>query len=492
MKRSLKPTPISRLLVLPGALCLVSASVLVGYASNRFVDNSAQPRLYGDASLKLSWLAIQDKAASQETQGPPDEGRATDPAVDYTTAISLLQKRYYGQTVDRKQVRQLTYEGIRGMLGSLRDQFTSFLDPDEWSQFHATTEGVLEGIGAILQPDGPYIRIARPIETGPAEKAGIKANDVIVRVDHENMKGRDINYVVHRIKGARGTRVTLDILRDSKPLTFRITRALVEPPVVQHWMEDSQAKIGHIILEEFNEKSMEQLEHAYTDLNRQGMKALVLDLRYNPGGLLEVAIQVASAFIHRDANKALNNVAVWIHDGNGREQGRQLVSTEFKYRTVPLVVLVNDNSASASEIVTGAIKDYGVGTIIGERTFGKGKVQTLFPLEDGSALRLTTQLYFPPKHNDINFKRDADGERVAGTGGIVPDIEVPQSANWKQDFKDKANDLQLQRSLAFLRDRLKGLTTAQATQDISLNGVSAKSVKDSELTVQRQSIYGAP
>src|SRR5262249_43074931 len=119
------------------------------------------------------------------------------------------------------------------------------------------------------------------------------------------------------------------------------------------------------------------------------------------------------------------------------------------------------------EIVAGAIKDYGIATLIGERTFGKGRVQTLFPLEDGSALRLTTALYFPPKKHDINFKRDEDGARIPGTGGIVPDIEVKQSDKWKEeDFRDKVNDTQLQKALDFLRAKLTGLTTAQATQQV--------------------------
>ncbi len=461
----------SRMLVLPVIFGLVIMSVLVGYGSgaiwpthNRTVSRSVQ---FTDAQLtRLEHIL----AASSQDSGSAAvsvSGDVDDPVADYKSALMLLKKDYYGAPIDIKKERTLTYEGIRGLLASLHDQFTSFLDPDEWSQFHATTRGDFEGIGALLEQAGAFTKIARPIEGGPAEKAGLIPEDVVVRVDGQSIKGKDINSVVHLIKGKRGTKVLIGILRGKKEMSFSITRALVEPAVVQHWMEDKQSKIGHIVLKEFNEKSVDQLERAYEDLARQNVKGLVLDLRYNPGGLLEVAIQVASLFIPKDQNVNLNNVVVFIHEGNGQEQVRNLMDMQT-HVAVPLVVLVNDGSASASEIVSGAIKDYGVGTLIGERTFGKGKVQTLFPLDDGSALRLTTALYFPPKHKDINFQHDEDGVRVPGTGGIVPDIEIKQSPKWKvEDFKDKVNDLQLQKAIQFLKSRLGGLTTAQATQSLT-------------------------
>jgi carboxyl-terminal processing protease len=453
-----------QLLVAGGVSTLILASGIMGYGSS-LLSAAHGTHAYGSVSSQIAML----NRTGEANQDPSTEGQGpSDPIVDYKAALDVLKHNYYGSTVDTKETRKLTYAAIRGMLGSLKDQFTSFLDPDEWAQFHATTQGNFEGIGAFLEPDGLFVKVARPIETGPAEKVGIKSDDVIVKVNHESMKGKDINYVVHHIKGPRGTKVIIDVLRDNKPLEFTVTRELVEPPIVHHWMEDSENKIGHIELDEFNEKSMEQLELAYDDLEKQGMKALVFDLRSNPGGLLDVAIQVASAFIPRDTDPSLNNAVVIIHDGNGREAARTLIGSDYTHKRIPLVVLVNDRSASASEIVTAAIKDYGIGTIMGERTFGKGKVQTLYPLDDGSALRLTTQLYYPPKHYDINFKHDDNGDRVPDTGGIVPDITVKPSPKWHtDDFKDKVNDLQLQKALVFLRAKLKGMDTAQATAEVA-------------------------
>jgi carboxyl-terminal processing protease len=208
------------------------------------------------------------------------------------------------------------------------------------------------------------------------------------------------------------------------------------------------------------------LNSAFRDLEKQKMKALVFDLRSNPGGLLDTAVSVASVFVPADSSEAtaLKKNVVILREGGGQEKGLKLRPYEHTHAQLPLVVLVNGNSASASEIVTGAIKDYGVGTIIGERTYGKGRVQTLIPMDDRSALRLTTQLYYPPRHMDINFLRDESGMRIPGTGGIAPDIEVKQSAAWKEEnFRDKMNDLQLQTALSFLRARLQKKTVAEAS-----------------------------
>lgn len=447
----------SRLLVLPTVTSLLAASVIAGYASGGIFPGRS--RHAHDVTLAFDVPDTPQTAAdAAQTDSSED---ANDPLANYRATMALLKQDYYGTTVDDKKVRQLTYDAIRGMLGSLKDQFTSFLDPDEWTQMQITTRGDFEGIGAYLAQDGPNVRVVEPIEGGPAEKAGVKADDVIVRVDGKPILGKDINDVVRIIKGKPGTHVHLGVVRGKAPMEFTITRATVEPPVVKYWMEDPQYKIGHIVLTEFNEKSVARMDYAYNELKKQGMRALVFDLRNNPGGLLEVAIQVASKFIPADSNPTLHNAVIYIHEGSGREQPRNLVGVDEGYWRVPLVVLVNENSASASEIVSGAIKDYGVGTLIGERTFGKGRVQTLFPLTDGSALRLTTQLYYPPRHHDINFKRDDEGNKVQGTGGILPDIVVKQPDKWKR-FTDKTDDAQLQKALQVLRAKLTAATTASA------------------------------
>ncbi|HZO90173.1 MAG TPA: S41 family peptidase [Chthonomonadaceae bacterium] len=458
---------LSRLLVVPAVVGLVLASVLVGYAGDEIWGHHSLERARMARRVLTAWLAPQEG----DEKGSDYTGQNSDPLEDYKTALNLLKKDYYGPPVDAKKTRQLTYEAIQGMLDTLKDQFTSFLNPDDWSQMQATTRGDFEGIGALLQQEPPNngaIKVVRPIETGPAEKAGLKADDVIVRVNGKPILGKDLNEVVNLIKGKSGTYVRLGVMRGKTPLDFTIRRALVEPPVVKYWMEDKENKIGHIVLTDFNEKSIEQMERAFASLESQGMRALVFDLRYNPGGLLTVAIDVASLFIPPDQNKDLDNAVVYIKEGTGKEQAMRLKEAQFTHRQVPMVVLTNGMSASASEIVAGAIKDYGVGTLMGERTFGKGLVQSLFQLGDHSALRLTTAKYYTPKHTDINRKRDEDGDPIPGSGGIVPDIEVKQSKNWKEeDFKDKTNDVQLQKALQFLRARLNGKTIAQAAQEVT-------------------------
>ena len=310
-------------------------------------------------------------------------------------------------------------------------------------------------MGAELDEVAGTIVVRRPIPQTPAFYAGIKARDRILSVGEYRgstllrehpVHGKGINDVIRLIKGPKGTWVSLRVSRSGSPkeLNFKIRREHIEPPIVQFWMEDEKNAIGHIVLNEFNEKTDEQLDHALTILNSQGMKALVFDLRYNPGGLLTVARDVASRFVE-------DGPVVILQEKNGQRSDLSASSSQAKI-TVPTIVLVNESSASASEIVAGAIKDYGLAKIVGEHTFGKGLVQTLFPLGDGSALRLTTARYFTAKGNDINNQYDSLHRPIYGTGGIKPDVVVQQPREWaEQDFEDKKNDFQLQKALEILR-----------------------------------------
>ena len=459
-----------RLIVLPTVVGLVSASVLVGFASGALHTKPAPVRVAQDDPT--------EKTPNKPSSLSDAPDRAADPVQEYKEALALVKDNYYGDPIDAKKTQQLTYAAARGMLYSLHDPFSSFLDPEEWRSMMEFTAGSFEGIGAVLQMEDNSVKIVEPIENSPAERAGIKANDVIVRVDGKPVLGKELDAVVKLIKGPHDTKVKLGIVRGKKELEFTITRDSVSKPVVKFAMEDKINKIGRIQLAEFNEKSMDAVTHAFEELRRQGMKALIFDLRGNGGGVLDVAIDIASAFIPANQSSSLGNVVVYIHSGSAPEEKRMLRPDEYMLNRLPLVVLADGTSASASEITTGAIKDYGAGTIIGERTFGKGLVQTLFPLEDHAALRLTnsahtppalrltTSTYFPPKHYDINYKKDADFERVPNTGGILPDITVKQSDVWK-GVKDTANDQPLQKGLAFLRARMKGLSVAQAKKQVT-------------------------
>ena len=451
-----------RLIVLPTVVGLVSASALLGFASGAL--RSAKP-----APARVAQTNPAEKTPNKPNSASDTPERPADPTKEYKDALDLIKQNYYGDPADAKKTQpvQLTYAAIRGMLYTLHDPFTSFEDPEAWRSMLEWQRGDFEGIGAVLQMDEGAIKIVEPIENSPAERVGIKADDVITRVDGLPVIGKELDEVVKLIKGPHDTKVKLGIVRGKKDLEFTITRDSITSPVIKFSMEDKVNKIGHIQLLTFNDKSMDALTHAFEELRGQGMKALIFDLRGNGGGELEVAVKVASAFIPVNQKPALGNVVVYIHPGSGPEEKKMLQPDDYMLDRLPMVVLADGTSASASEITAGAIKDYGVGTLIGERTFGKGLVQTLFTLEKGSsALRLTTNTYFPPKHYDINYKKDADFERVPDTGGILPDITVKQADNWK-GFKDKTNDLQLQKGISFLRARMKGLTVTQAKKQIT-------------------------
>lgn len=386
------------------------------------------------------------------------EDRA-EPVRAYSEALGILKREYYPTEIGPAKSKDLTYAAIRGMLFALGDPYTTFLDPQEFKEMMEGTSGSFQGIGAELQKSKQDIRIVRPLPNSPALRAGVKAGDVIVAVGtHDpvtgklikttSMIGKETEDAVRLIRGRAGTKVTLTLLRNGTLLHLTIVRSEVEPSIVRYWMEDPVNKIGRIVLTEFAQTSVSQFDKAMEDLERQGMKALIFDLRYNPGGLLDVAIDIGSRFVD-------HGTIVIIQEANGQRILRNARGSGASTWRQPLVVLVNGSSASASEIVAGAIKDHGVGTLVGEHTFGKGCVQTLSRLGDGSALKLTTAKYFPPSGRDINNKVDEDHRPIPGTGGIPVDVEVKQSDDWPEmNFDDKKDDTQLHKALDILRARL--------------------------------------
>ncbi len=365
-------------------------------------------------------------------------------------ALSQLRNQYY-QPINEKQ---LTYAAIRGMLAALHDPYTRFMDPNEYRSMQEDTRGNFFGIGAQLQEKEGQIVIYRPIEGSPADKAGVKSGDVIVEVDRKPVAGMRVDDVVKKIRGPRGTKVELTLRRKGTPNLLHITivRDLITSPVAYAFMEDEKLGIGRIRLEQFNEKCDQLLVQKVRELEGKGLQALILDLRYNPGGLLNVAVDVASRFID-------NGVVVLIQEKNGQitrlytERGRAI-------KPYPLVVLVNEWSASASEIVAGAVRDNKRGIIIGETTFGKGLVQTIFQLQDNSAVAITTAKYLTPSGYDLNRKVDADGNEIR-RGGIQPDIVVKQSEEMT-DIEDREHDLQLKKAVEYLREKLTAPKVASA------------------------------
>ncbi len=329
------------------------------------------------------------------------------PVETYFTVMNTIRGDYYGPTPPPAATK-LTYTAISGMLKTLNDPYTSFWTPEEYRKQMEETKGDFVGIGAILgMTKEKQVFIEEPIENSPASKEGVLPGDIIVKVDGKPILGMDLDKVVERIRGEKGTPVTLSLLRKGKVLDVTITRAQVYSPVLRYRMQDEQAGIGYIRLLGFNEQADQRFAGA-ARARGPGMRALTC-LRGNPGGLLNIAQDVASRFIDKGP-------LVWVQEKNGKKVSLDVEPDKHQSRLdrgeYPVVVLVDGASASASEIVAGAIQDYGVGTLVGTTTFGKGLVQTIIPLQNESAVKITTQHYFTPKMHDINRKFDESGKQA--------------------------------------------------------------------------------
>jgi carboxyl-terminal processing protease len=376
------------------------------------------------------------------TSRPTPGGRDLDPFTVYGATLTELKDRFYGE-LPADPDRKLSYEAIRGMVRAVDDPYTQFLDPEEYRALHEDNEGEFVGIGAFLDnrktKDG-YVRIVRPLGGTPAQRAGIQKNDVILKVDGKPVNEiPNVDAVVKMIRGQPNTAVRLTIQRTGspKPIEVRIVRQLVEVEVVQD-VELKEGNVGYLFLSQFNQRADEKIEQAVKELETKGMKGLIIDLRGNPGGLLDVAVDIVSRFV-----PPRNNAVIIVRSG-GEQEAKRCNPRKYLRPEYPIVVLVNHASASASEIVAGAFKDTGTGTIVGQTTFGKGLVQTVFPHpQDGSAVKITTHKYLTSKGHDINRSRDH-------RGGVEPDVTVDIT---EDDFTH-GRDPQLDKALQILWQKL--------------------------------------
>lgn len=383
---------------------------------------------------------------------PTGGGNTLEPLQTYNRVLQIVKDRFYGELPPEAD-RKLTYVGIRGMLNKLDDPYTRFLDPEEYRELAEENDGQFEGIGAHLAPrptkEG-YIKILRPVEGGPAFRAGIKSSDLITHVDGKSVVGMTVSDAVKMIRGKANTPVRLTLTRrgEAKPLTKAITREPVEYEVVESRIV--QNDIGYVYITQFNDMADRKMTAAISKMEGElakkgGMKGLVLDLRGNPGGLLDAAIDISSRFVPK------NHTVVVIEEAGGERDVRRTVGEKFLGAKWPLVVLINRTSASASEIVAGAVKDNDAGTLIGTTTFGKGLVQTVVPLEDNSACMITTAKWKRPSGKDINRSRQM-------RGGVEPDMTVEVT----EDQWLKKQDIQLDKAVEFIRSKQRGGATAQA------------------------------
>lgn len=406
---------------------LIAFSFISGFAYQDVSASRDAGTLIGSLSALPSRL--QTAIGSELTESSAD----LPPVQTFWDVFSYVEANYYGD--GRKKSDELCYAAISGMLGALGDRYTRFLDPDQNKQMQEDNRGDFEGIGAKLEMKESQVRIAQPLEDSPAKAAGIRKGDVIVKVDGKPTQGLELEDVVKMIRGPRGTSVTLTIKRIDAADTFEVTivRKVITSPIVEWRVEDESSKIGYIQLSQFNEKSDLLFDKALTDLESKGMRGLILDLRGNPGGLLDVAIEIGSRLIDK------GDIVV-IQDKGGRQSRYGVQSQQQNHRLYPLVVLIDGSSASASEIIAGAIQDHKAGTLVGTDSFGKGKVQTIMSLPDGCAVVITTAKYFTPSLRDVDKLK------------IHPDVVVEPSDD---DIKNDV-DSQLNKAVEILKTRLSG------------------------------------
>ncbi|GAB4460055.1 MAG: S41 family peptidase [Armatimonadaceae bacterium] len=448
------------------ATTLVTASFVCGFTFDTLKSAPSNPLAarYALESVPASGLARLLQPLSAHAQSPA----LPLPGDIYEAAIRVLQDNYYsGDAAEpgKQNMTKLTHAAIDGMLIALGDRYTEFYTPDEYRAMLEDQSGNFVGIGARLElTSDKRVRIVEPIEGSPAAEAGILPGDIIVAVDGKSVIGQPMDSVIARIRGAEGSGVRLTVERKKKTITLALKRAVVQSPIVSWRMLDSRNKVGYIELSQFNEQADVQFDTALRKLEKQGMKALVFDLRDNPGGLLNIAQDIASRFIP-------NGPVVWVKEKSGRlaslDVDRGKHRGKLSEAAYPVFVLVNGNSASASEIVAGAIQDSRVGLLVGTRTFGKGLVQTIIPLGDDSAVKITTQHYFTRDKHDINLKRDTDGKPIPKSGGIVPDYEVEfsevareaQQEAFRKNPQDRTTldslDPQLQKALSLAQTELQ-------------------------------------
>jgi len=322
----------------------------------------------------------------------------------FSDAIALINSNY----VDEVEPQKLIYGALSGMLKAL-DPYSQFMDPDTYNEMKVETTGKFGGLGIEISIRDNLLTIIAPINGTPAYNAGLEAGDIIVKIDGEPTRDITLIEAVKKLRGKPGSSVQLTILREEekKLLDFKITRDIIKITSVKE-SKVLDGNIGYVKLIEFQEATSKELEKALSSLDETGVTSLILDLRGNPGGLLNSAVEISDKFL----KKGLTIVTT---RGRGENQVMEFKAGNKKTaRGYPLIVLINGGSASASEIVAGAIKDNRRGLTLGTKTFGKGSVQTVIPLADGSALRITTAKYFTPNGTSIR------------NNGIEPDVVVEQ------------------------------------------------------------------
>lgn len=382
--------------------------------------------------LRLSAVSIPEEPKPTTLLGPIE---------GFYEALQKIEQYFY-RPLTPEDRRRLTYTAIKGMVRALEDPYSRFMTPEESKDFRIEISGQVQGIGAVLTERDGKVMVHAPFKGGPAEKAGLKPFDVIVKVDGKPVRDFGLQKVVNMIRGKPGTKVTLTVWRaGKKPFDVTIVRETVSIPVVEWKMKAD--RIGYIKLFQFNEKTPAKLDEALSDLASKGAEGLILDLRGNPGGPLDGAVEVASRFLER-------GVIVRVKGRHQQETIEVLPNRPKSPLKGPIVVLVDEGTASASEIVAATLKDHGKAVIVGTPTFGKGTIQTVAYLSDGSSLALTSAKYFRP-----------NGKPIDPEHPITPDVEVRLT----EEDEAKGRDLQIERAIKILQEKSAPPEGARQTKE---------------------------
>lgn len=374
----------------------------------------------------------EDKAASAQADEAAADSLINDTTIEKLNMLEEIVDDYYyrDEDIDTDAMIEGMYAGV---IDSLGDPYSVYYTAEEWQALIADTQGIYDGIGAMVSLD---VTIGLPKISGviagtPAEEAGLRENDIIYMVDGEITRGYELTEVTAMIKGEAGTTVHLTIYRQGEDdyLEMDVVRRKIESPTVNYEMYDND--IGYIQITEFDEVTADQFTEALAVVKGSGAKGLILDLRGNPGGSLPIVVDIAREILPE-------GLIVYTEDKYGQKEE---YSCDGKHELdIPLVILINGNSASASEILAGAVKDYGKGTLIGTTTFGKGIVQRVLPLTDGTALKLTISSYYTPNGNNIHGI------------GIEPDIECEFDSD---AYYNEGVDNQLERAIEEIERKIQ-------------------------------------
>lgn len=366
----------------------------------------------------------------------------------FKLAYNRLEGDYY-RDVDTKQLK---YAGMEGMMSSLGDPHTLFLPPQAEKDFDQETRGNFVGVGARLQRDPLGAKVVACFEDGPAYHSGMRAGDVITAVDGKSMVGIAVDDIVTHIRGEEGTKVALTLIRpgEEKKRTISVKRAQITTPTVDgQYFKDSG--VGYLTVTQFAEPTTMQFDRELDKLEKNPLKGLVIDLRGNPGGLLGTAAEMLSLFVS-------DKTVVTMTMRDGKEEEARTLEGKTREHSYPVMILINEDSASAAEIFAGVMRDYNVATLVGTHSYGKMSVQNVFRLRDGSGAKITIALYHLPNHEDIERKVNEDGQYISGGLSLEQDPNSFVEAKLDPDdanivIGDPKTDTQLAKAIEVIKSK---------------------------------------